>query len=65
MNKTNENGGFKSWKLALAENILAPEQMAVLEEMVRSGQSATIQDAANMLDWQDSIIQPDEHMYGF
>lgn len=60
-----ENEGFKSWKLALAENKLSAEQLATLEEMVKAGQAATLEAAANMLDWQDSIIHPDEHMYGF
>ena len=65
MNSMNESEGIKSWKLGLAQNKLSPEQLAVLEEMVASGQSASLEAAADMLDWQDSIIHPDEHMYGF
>ena len=60
-----ENEGFKSWQRALAQNALKPEQMAVLEAMVRDGEAATVEAAAAMLDWQESVIQPDEHMYGF
>ena len=60
-----ENEGFKSWQQALAQNALKPEQMAVLEAMVRDGQAATVEGAAAMLDWQESVIHPDEHMYGF
>ncbi len=60
-----ENEGFKSWQQALAQNALKPEQLAVLDAMVRDGQAATREAAASMLDWQESVIQPDEHMYGF
>ena len=60
-----ENEGFKSWQQALAQNALKPEQMAVLEAMVRDGQATSLEAAAAMLDWQESIINPDEHMYGF
>jgi hypothetical protein len=33
--------------------------------MVEDGQAETIEAAAAFLDWQDTVIQPDEHMYGF
>jgi len=56
---------FKSWRLALAENHLSHEQLAVLEKMVEDGQADTIEAAAARLDWQDTVINPDEHMYGF
>jgi len=42
-----------------------PEQKAVLQDMVDSGQVESIETAAKMLDWQDSVIDPPEHMYGF
>ena len=60
-----ENEGFKSWQQALAHNALKPEQMAVLEAMVRDGEAASVEAAAAMLDWQENVMQPDEHMYGF
>ena len=55
---------FDSWQNALAEGKLSPEQRGLLEEMVRSGQAGTIENAAAMLDWKESVIDPDEHMYG-
>jgi hypothetical protein len=33
--------------------------------MVAQHQAETIEEAASMLDWQDSVIDPPEHMYGF
>ena len=60
-----ENEGFKSWQQALAQNVLKPEQMAVLEAMVRDGEATSIEAAAAMLDWQEGVMHPDEHMYGF
>ena len=56
---------FNSWQRGLAEGTLTPEQMAVLKDMVDSGQVESIETAAKMLDWQDGVIDPPEHMYGF
>ena len=56
---------IKSWATALAANALTPEQLAVLEAMCKSGEAANLEAAAAMLDWQDHVINPDEHMYGF
>ena len=56
---------FKSWRQALAENRLSREQLAVLEKMVEDREAETIEAAAARLDWQDTVINPDEHMYGF
>jgi len=56
---------FNSWQRGLAEGTLTQEQMAVLKDMVDSGQVESIETAAKMLDWQDSVIDPPEHMYGF
>jgi hypothetical protein len=56
---------FNSWQRGLAEGTLTPEQMSTLKEMVDSGQVESVDTAAKMLDWQDSIIDPPEHMYGF
>ncbi len=65
MENSTGQGQFKSWELALAENRLTPEQMKVLQDMVGKDNVDSIQTAAKMLDWQDSIINKDEHMYGF
>ena len=56
---------IKSWRLALEQGILTREQLAVLEEMVQQGEAENIEAAASMLDWQDTIINKPEHMYGF
>jgi hypothetical protein len=56
---------IKSWRLALEAGQLTPEQLAVLEAMVTDGQADSLQSAAVMLDWQETVIHPDEHMYGF
>ena len=60
-----ENKEFESWQEALAENELTPQQVAVLQEMVDTGQAESLEAAAQFLDWQESVIDPDEHMYGF
>ena len=57
--------GIQSWAQALAQNNLSPEQRAVLETMVSDGQAETLEAAAALLDWQETVIHPDEHMYGF
>lgn len=56
---------FKSWRQALEANILTPVQLEVLQDMVDKGQAADLVAAAVMLDWQDGVIQPTEHLYGF
>jgi hypothetical protein len=56
---------FKSWRQALADKRLTPDQLSVLEKMVEDGEADTIEAAAARLDWQDTVINPDEHMYGF
>ena len=62
----NEFGAdFKSWRQALEANQLSRDQLAVLEKMVADGEAETIEAAAARLDWQDTVIMPDEHMYGF
>ena len=65
MEPSSDQNSFKSWQRALAENKLTPEQLKVLEDMVGTENVDSVQTAAAMLDWQDSIIHPDEHMYGF
>ncbi len=56
---------IKSWRLALEQGILSKQQMATLEEMVTKGEADSVERAAEMLDWQDAIINKPEHMYGF
>ncbi len=60
-----EHQPFKSWQRALAENQLTPDQLQTLKDMVDSGQAESVENAAGILDWQDGIIDPEEHMYGF
>jgi len=60
-----EESRFKSWRLALADNLLTEDQLAVLKKMVEDGEADSIEAAAARLDWQDTVINPDEHMYGF
>jgi hypothetical protein len=55
---------FRSWREALEKGALDAGQLRVLEEMVDTAQAATIEAAASMLDWQESVVDPDEHMYG-
>jgi len=55
---------FGSWRQALARGELDPAQMAVLEDMVRKGTARDVEAAAEMLDWQDTVVDPDGHMYG-
>lgn len=60
-----EEREFSSWIQALQADILTPEQLAVLQEMIDDGQADTLERAAQLLDWQESVIDSDEHMYGF
>jgi hypothetical protein len=65
MTTSADNEGFKSWARALAENKLTQEQLDTLKDMVDKHQAESLEAAARMLDWQDTVINPDEHMYGF
>jgi len=56
---------FRSWRQALEQGQLTRDQLAVLEKMVEDGEAETVEAAAARLDWQDTVIMPDEHMYGF
>ena len=60
-----EQREFTSWEQALQAEILTPEQIAVLQEIVDDGEANTLARAAQLLDWQESVIDSDEHMYGF
>ena len=65
MEDTSNQSQFKSWRQALEQGQLTREQMAILEDMVKEGHADSLETAASMLDWQDSIINKPEHMYGF
>ena len=55
---------FSSWQSALKQGLLKPEQVAVLQTMVDEGQAKALDDAASILDLQETIIHPPEHMWG-
>ena len=57
--------GFKSWVVALRENLLNPEQLNVLQEIVDEGKVDTLDRAAQLLDWHEMMIDRPQHMYGF
>jgi hypothetical protein len=59
------NEPFRSWLKALTEGKLTPPQLETLNDMVMKHQADSLEAAARMLDWQDTVINPDEHMYGF
>ena len=65
MANPHEKKEFDSWHRALLEKKLDPEQLATLQQMVDEGQVESLERAALLLDWQESVIDPDEHMYGF
>ena len=56
---------FKSWRQALDHGLLETQQIALLDEIIKEGQAENREAAADMLDWQDAIINKPEHMYGF
>jgi cobalamin biosynthesis protein CbiG len=55
---------FSSWQSALEKNLLKPEQVAALQTMVDEGGAKTLDEAASILDLQETIIHPREHMWG-
>jgi hypothetical protein len=55
---------FSSWEAALDQNLLKPIQVDVLQTMVNEGHAHTLTDAASILDLQETIIHPPEHMWG-
>ncbi len=65
MASPHENKEFESWQRALSQHQLEPEQVAVLQQMVDEGEAESLDKAAQLLDWQETVIDPDEHMYGF
>ncbi|MCB0188688.1 MAG: hypothetical protein R2867_08640 [Caldilineaceae bacterium] len=60
-----ERREFSSWLQALKADALTAEQLAVLQTMLDDGEADTLERAAQLLDWQESVIDNDEHMYGF
>ena len=55
---------FPSWELALTQGLLKPEQSATLQTMVDEGKAKTLKEAASVLDLEETIIHPAEHMWG-
>src|ERR1051326_3302222 len=55
---------FSSWQSALEQSLLEPEQVAVLQTMVAEGHAKALGEAASILDLQEIIIHPREHMWG-
>ena len=53
-----------SWQSALEQSLLKPKQIAVLQTMVDEGKAKTLDEAASILDLQEIIIHPEEHMWG-
>ncbi len=56
---------FDSWRNALEGGVLGSKELSLLREMVSGHQATTVEAAADLLDWQETVIDPDEHMYGF
>ena len=55
---------FSSWQSALEQSLLKPAQVAVLQNMVDEGHAKALDEAASILDLQEIIIHPAEHMWG-
>jgi len=55
---------FSSWESALEQSLLKPAQIAVLQTMIDEGRAKTLDEAASILDLQEIIIHPAEHMWG-
>lgn len=65
MDDSETERGFKSWVVALRENLLNAEQLKVLQEIVDEGKVDTLDRAAQLLDWHEMMIDRPQHMYGF
>lgn len=55
---------FSSWLQALRDQALTPAQVAVLQQIVDQGKAEDLEGAAQLLDWQESVLDPIEHLYG-
>ncbi len=64
MASPHEQKEFESWYRALLAKALTPKQLMVLKNMIAEGQANSLAGAAQLLDWQETVIDPDEHMYG-
>jgi hypothetical protein len=59
-----EDREFESWVTALRAELLTVEQIAVLQGMVDDDEAESLERAAQRLDWQETVIDPTDHMYG-
>jgi len=55
---------FSSWQAALELNALKPEQLTTLRAMIDEGRAKSLDEAASILDLQETMIHPREHMWG-
>jgi len=65
MGKPWDKREFVSWERALESGKLGSDQIETLDRMVAAGEAQTRKEAAQRLDWLDTVLDPDEHMYGF
>jgi hypothetical protein len=64
MARIDEKSEFESWLLALRAGALTEVQVGTLQQLIDDGKAASLEEAARYLDWQDSVIDPTEHLYG-
>jgi hypothetical protein len=64
MASIDEKQEFSSWSLALQAGALTEMQVGTLQQLVDDGKAGSLEEAARFLDWQDSVIDPTEHLYG-
>jgi hypothetical protein len=64
MARIDEKSEFESWLLALRASALTEVQVGTLQQLIDDGKAASLEEAARYLDWQDSVIDPTEHLYG-
>ena len=64
MASIDEKQEFSSWSLALQAGALTEMQVGTLQQLVDDGKADSLEEAARFLDWQDSVIDPTEHLYG-
>jgi hypothetical protein len=55
---------FSSWHSALKQNLLKSAQVETLQNMIDDGRAKSMDEAAAILDLQETIIHPAEHMWG-
>lgn len=64
MARIDEPQEFSSWLLALQAGALTEIQLGTLQQLIDDGKADDLEAAARYLDWQDSVIDPTEHLYG-